>query len=212
MNIEIPYTAGGYFICIKPAGIESEHELTELLSKQTGKKVLCVHRLDKNVSGLMVFAFTKDCAAKLTESMTEGLFEKTYAAVVSGKPEADTGIMKDYLFHDVRRNKTFIAEKLRKGVKEAQLEYTLEDTSETAEGVLSLVKIRLHTGRSHQIRVQFASRRMPIAGDRTYGSKIKCAHPALVSVGLSFPDPGTGETVLFSIPLPEEYPWNIYRQ
>ncbi|MCQ2482506.1 MAG: RNA pseudouridine synthase [Clostridia bacterium] len=128
---------------------------------------LVIHRLDLPVSGLLVLAKNKKSADKLSRDIAESRFEKIYTAEVGGKIEQGE-VYKDILYHDKRNNKTFPVKSLRKGAKEAELEFeVLEKRQES-----TVVKIRLKTGRTHQIRVQFASRRHPLLGDGKYGSKV----------------------------------------
>lgn len=180
--------------------------MPELLKESTGAKdIFCVHRLDRDVGGVMVYAKTSSAAAGLSAAITQKSFVKKYLAVVQGQTEAHAAL-RDLLFHDVRKNKTFVVDRPRKGVKEALLEYeTLK-----SDGELSLVDITLHTGRSHQIRVQFASRKMPLAGDRKYGSRFREMPLALWAHSLSFPHPVTGEIMRFEVSPPSYAPWNKF--
>jgi 23S rRNA pseudouridine1911/1915/1917 synthase len=157
-----------------------------------------IHRLDRNVGGVMVYAKTKQAAAALSTAVQQNKLEKEYLAAVHGHPQPSEGTLTDLLWKDVRKNKTFVVSRPRKGVKEAVLDYrVLEETEER-----SLVRIHLHTGRSHQIRVQFASRKWPLVGDGKYGAKDNEAL-ALFSCQLTFPHPKTGERMSFSA-VPEE--------
>ena len=122
-----------------------------------------------------------------------------------------SGHFEDLLYHDRTYNKTYVVRTLRKGVKKASCSWTLLDTVNTEQGPLHLVRISLHTGRTHQIRVQFSSRRMPLVGDLRYGSRIKYRVPALWACGLSFPDPANPDQRLsFQIPPPDSWPWNEF--
>lgn len=183
--IKILYSNKNIIICIKPFGVLSQKDakgeegLPELLAAQTGcKTIYPVHRLDRPVGGVMVYAKNSKTAAALS---AENAFEKTYLAIVSGCPEEKSGILTDYLYKDGAKGKSFVVAKERKGCKYAELEYEVIDSKETEHGVLSLVKIKLHTGRTHQIRVQFASRGMPLVGDGKYGSRIKSENIGLWS-------------------------------
>ena len=168
--IPILYLDNAILVCVNPAGILSQGapeggtDLPVLLSRQCGGQVYPIHRLDRGVGGVMVYARTKPAAGALSRAVQLGALKKEYLCIVSGGPEAAEGIYRDLLFHDSTRNKTFVVQRLRKGVKEASLSYRVLDTS----GNRSLVRIQLHTGRTHQIRVQFASRGMPLLGDRKY--------------------------------------------
>ena len=164
-------------VCIKPVGVDSEHELPQML----GGTVYPVHRLDKNVGGVMVYARTRQAAATLSRAIQEGTMVKEYVAMVHGTPpEADDWT--DLLWKDSAKNKVFVVKRERKGVKMARLEL-----HRLKAGEQSLVRIRLHTGRSHQIRVQFASRGFPLVGDHKYGSRDQAAAPMLFSCCLTFP-------------------------
>lgn len=168
-------------VCIKPVGMDSEAEVPEALKTELGGDIFPIHRLDKNVGGVMVYARTKSAAATLSKAVQEGSMIKEYVALVHGTPP-ETGDWEDLLFKDSRKNKVFVVKKERKGVKFARLEYrTLRG------GAQSLVHIRLHTGRSHQIRVQFASRGFPLVGDHKYGSRDNATAPMLFSCRIRFP-------------------------
>ena len=168
-------------VCIKPVGMDSEAEVPEALKTELGGDIFPIHRLDKNVGGVMVYARTKSAAATLSKAVQEGSMIKEYVALVHGTPP-ETGDWEDLLFKDSRKNKVFVVKKERKGVKFARLEYrTLR------RGAQSLVHIRLHTGRSHQIRVQFASRGFPLVGDHKYGSRDNATAPMLFSCRIRFP-------------------------
>ena len=168
-------------VCIKPVGMDSEAELPAALKAELGGDIFPIHRLDKNVGGVMVYARTKSAAATLSKAVQEGSMIKEYVALVHGTPP-ETGDWEDLLFKDSRKNKVFVVKKERKGVKFARLEYrTLRG------GAQSLVHIRLHTGRSHQIRVQFASRGFPLVGDHKYGSRDNATAPMLFSCRIRFP-------------------------
>lgn len=188
--IEILEQTPGLVVCIKPVGVRAQGEapdaLPALLAKQLGAGVYPVHRLDQAVGGLMVFARTGAMAAKLSQAMAEGTLQKEYLAVLGARPKDDSGELFDLLFHDRFKNKTYVVSKERKGVKKASLSYRVVAE---ADG-LCLVHVRLHTGRTHQIRVQFASRGMPLVGDGKYGSRKNAASPALWSYALTVPMDG----------------------
>ena len=175
--IEILYEDKNVVYCVKPVGMDSEHEVPASL----GLTVFPVHRLDKNVGGVMVYARTKAAAAALSKAIQDGLMIKEYVAMVHGTPPAQ-GDWTDLLFKDSSKNKVFVVKKERKGVKTARLEFTRQTESDP-----SLVHIRLHTGRSHQIRVQFASRGYPLVGDHKYGARDDSPAPMLFSCRLTFP-------------------------
>ena len=175
------YTDKDLAICVKPVGLDSEHQLPEKIKEQLGGEVFPIHRLDANVGGLMVYARTKTAAAALSKAIQDGSLIKEYVALVHGQPP-ESGDWQDLLFKDSRKNKVFVVKKQRSGVKPARLEFTRLTAGET-----SLMRIRLHTGRSHQIRVQFSSRGFPLVGDHKYGSRAKETAPMLWSCALTFP-------------------------
>lgn len=165
--------------CVKPVGLDSQSEAPLELTQQLGGTFYPVHRLDKNVGGVMVYARTKAVAAVLSQLIQNGQMVKEYVAQVHGIPP-EIGDWTDFLFKDSARNKVFVVKKERKGVKKARLEFIrLEKPSQ--------VRIRLYTGRSHQIRVQFASRGFPLVGDHKYGSRDEVTAPMLFSCCISFP-------------------------
>jgi 23S rRNA pseudouridine1911/1915/1917 synthase len=179
--MDILYSDRALAVIVKPLGMDSEHAVPAAISEALGGEVFPIHRLDLNVGGVMVYARTRQAAAQLSKLVQEGQLVKEYRALVHGVPEA-SGVWEDFLFKDSRKNKVFVVKKERKGVKKASLEYTrLTDASP------ALVHIRLHTGRSHQIRVQFASRGFPLVGDHKYGSRDEAKAPALFSCRISFP-------------------------
>lgn len=181
-------------VCIKPVGLDSEKQLPIELKNQLGGEIYIVHRLDLNVGGVMVYARNKQTAASLSRSIQEGMMMKEYVAKVHGIIE-EYGDLEDLLWKDSRKNKVFVVKRMRGGVKKAKLEFKRLNVYEDA----SLVRIRLHTGRSHQIRVQFASRGYPLIGDHKYGSKDVKTSPMLFSCKITFPY--QGKTVSF-----EAYP------
>lgn len=179
--MELLYSDRQIVVCIKPVGLDSEKEVPDAIREQLGGEIFPIHRLDKNVGGCMVYARTRQAAASLSRAVQEGTMVKEYVAMVHGTPE-ETGDWEDLLWKDSAKNKVFVVKRQRKGVKPARLEYR-----RLTEGDPSLVRIRLHTGRSHQIRVQFASRGYPLLGDHKYGAKDDCPAPMLFSCALTFP-------------------------
>ena len=179
--MEILYSDKNIAVIVKPVGLDSEHEVPAALIEQLGGECYPIHRLDQNVGGVMVFARTKQSAASLSKAVQEGTMVKEYVALVHGTPP-ESGDWADLLFKDSSKNKVFVVKKERRGVKKARLEFR-----RLTEGETSLVRIRLHTGRSHQIRVQFASRGFPLVGDRKYGGKDNSPAPMLFSCKLTFP-------------------------
>ena len=176
-------------VCVKPVGLDSQTGVPAALSETLGGAFLPVHRLDKNVGGVMVYARTQEAAAKLSAAIQTGTMVKEYVAAVHGTPP-ESGEWEDWLFKDSSKNKVFVVKKERKGVKKAKLEFVRLQAGET-----SLVRIRLHTGRTHQIRVQFASRGYPLMGDHKYGARDEVSAPMLYSCKLTFPR--NGKTVSF---------------
>ena len=185
--IEILEQTPQLVLCVKPVGVraqgEAEADLPALLKRQLGCEIYPVHRLDQAVGGVMVFAKTAPAAAKLSQAIAGGTLQKEYLAVLERSPERAEGELSDLLFHDRTKNKTYVVSRQRKGVKEAKLAYRVLDV----QNGLCLVRIRLYTGRTHQIRVQFASRGMPLVGDGKYGSRKNAAAPALWSYALTLP-------------------------
>jgi len=159
--IPILHQDGDIIVCLKPVGLDSEHDLPAAL----GGEIYAVHRLDKNVGGLMVYAKNKTTAADLSRQIQAGEFIKEYVALVEGQPP-QSGVFEDFLFKDCKKNKVYVVKRQRNGVKAAKLSYHCLKTGER-----SLVRVRLYTGRSHQIRVQFSSRGYPLVGDHKYGDK-----------------------------------------
>ncbi len=178
--MEILYQDSDIIVCIKPVGLDSEHEVPQAL----GGEIYTLHRLDKNVGGVIVYARAKAAAAALSKAVQDGAMVKEYVAMVHGAPP-ENGDWEDWLFKDSRKNKVFVVKKHRAGVKKARLTYRALRVGEE-----SLVRIRLYTGRSHQIRVQFASRGYPLVGDHKYGSRDEKTAPMLFSCCLRFPYKG----------------------
>lgn len=207
-NINLLFDDENIVVCEKPVGVQSqndkEDDMIKILSSQLDSKIYPVHRLDTAVGGVMVFAKNAKTAAYLSKQITDGTFKKTYLAVISGYPEEKKGIYEDLLFKDSRKNKSFVVKRERRGVKKASLEYKVLENINN----VSLVKILLHTGRTHQIRVQFSSRKMPLLGDGKYGSREKC-NIALWSHAVEFYY--KNEKKLFSLyPKYSIYPWSEF--
>lgn len=207
------YLDSDVVVCTKPAGVLSESGgMPELLNRQIGwGDTWCVHRLDMAVGGVMVYARSKEAAARLSNALAGRELGKRYLAVVQGRPERDEDTLKDLLFHDSTTNKTYVVKRQRRGVKEAELRYRRLETRNAAEGELSLLRVELITGRSHQIRVQFASRKLPLVGDSRYGSSYRGSSIALWCEQLSFPHPKTGAVLSFTARPDDEWPWNQFR-
>ena len=179
--MELLYSDPQIAVCVKPVGLDSEQQLPDALKAALGGDIFPIHRLDKNVGGVMVFARTKAAAAQLSKAVQEGTMVKEYVATVHGTPP-ESGDWTDLLWKDSTKNKVFVVKRERKGVKKARLEFTRLTAGDTSQ-----VRVRLHTGRSHQIRVQFASRGFPLVGDHKYGSRDEAQAPMHFSSRISFP-------------------------
>lgn len=209
--MDIVYADRRIVVAVKPAGIVSTDEpggMPDLLRQALGTDCIrTVHRLDAPVSGLMVCARSAYAAGELSRQIREGLFTKEYLAVTRGIPSPPRGRLTDLLGRDREKRLTFVADAPGKGVQEARLDYRVLD----ARDGLSLVRVRLHTGRTHQIRVQFASRGWPLAGDRRYGQEGDPVAPiALWSCRLAFTHPETGAPLDFTLPPPSISPWTHF--
>ena len=210
--MELIYHDRDIVVCIKPPRVLSTDEpggMPELVRQALGEpegNVRTVHRLDRVVSGLMVLARSAKAASALSRQIREGQFQKEYLAVVHGRPLQDAGVMKDLLLRNKQERKTYIVQEPGKDVQEAILDYQVLDA---ADG-LSKVQIRLHTGRTHQIRAQFSGRNMPLVGDRKYSLLEDGCEIALWSYRLAFNHPYTGAPVEFTCQPPEEYPWTVF--
>jgi 23S rRNA pseudouridine1911/1915/1917 synthase len=198
-------------VCIKPARVLSTDEpggLPELVREALGDPkadVRTVHRLDRVVSGVMVLARNAGAASELSRQIREDAFDKEYLAVIHGCPEEAEGTMKDLLWRDKARRMTMVADAPAKGVQEAVLDYRVRKSN----GTLSQVQVILHTGRTHQIRVQFASRGLPLVGERKYSELNDPCEIALWSCRLSFAHPKSGEYLTFFKQPPTLYPWTL---
>lgn len=216
--LKILYEDAHLVICCKPVGVLSEDSesgrcMPQLLREHylaQGQKnlyIATVHRLDKITGGVMVFSRRREVTGKLTAALQAHELVKEYLAVLRGHPQEPAATLTDLLFRDAGHNKSYVVQRPRKGVREASLEY--RELSRTEE--LSLVRVRLHTGRTHQIRVQFASRGMPLWGDRKYGLPEEDASPlALWACQLSFTHPQTGKEMAFTSLPPEIEPWTQF--
>ena len=209
--MEILYSDEKIVVCIKPAGVPSTDEpggLPELVRNALGDPkaaVKTVHRLDQVVSGVMVLARTARAASDLSEQIRSHQFEKEYLAVVHGCPQGDCGTFRDLLARNKTEKKTYIVTEPGKDAQEAVLDYrVLPKTDE-----LSKVRVRLHTGRTHQIRAQFSGRGFPLVGDKKYGLGEEC-NIALWSCRVAFHHPKTGEFMEFQKEPPAVYPWSEF--
>ena len=211
-DIEILFEDSDILVINKPVGILSEDSpkgekgIITYLQNENRKALHLLHRLDREVGGVMVFAKNKKSASALSTDIANGKFYKSYLAVTDGIPEGDEGVYKDLLFKDSKKNRSFVVNRMRKGVREASLEYVILKKSEKN----ALVRVLLHTGRTHQIRVQFSSRKTPLTGDGRYGSKVRDCSIALYSHKIAFIHPRTKEMVeIISNPDFNIYPWNL---
>lgn len=204
-ELKVLYEDKHLIALVKPYGVLSQgNENTKSLCndilaylKDKGENAECyvIHRLDKTTGGVMFFAKTKAMASKMSTLIQNGGFHKVYYAVVSGKLEHNTGALADLLYHDKAKNKTYVVKKERKGVKIAKLCYVSHGSAEFQNKDVTKVEVLLLTGRTHQIRVQFASRKHPLVGDRKYGSDIAHTQIALWSREINFLHPVTSEQI-----------------
>lgn len=209
--MEILYEDRRVLVCIKPAGVLSTDEpggMPELLRSFLGDPQACVrtvHRLDRPVAGVMVFARSRMAASILSEQVRSRDFQKEYLAVLRGVPAEPEGELYDLLLRSRETQTTRVVSEPGKDVQPARLSYRVLSVCDG----LSLVRIRLHTGRTHQIRVQFSSRGLPLAGDRKYGGDESCPI-ALWSYRLRFRHPETGQSMDISAPPPRAFPWDLF--
>ena len=210
--MELIYADEAIVVCVKPARVLSTDEtggLPQLVRQALGDPkadIRTVHRLDRVVSGLMVLARNPQAASELSRQIREREFQKEYLAAVHGHPDKCAGTFRDLLGRDKARRMTYIADQMGKGIQEAVLDYEVLSGSEE----FSKVRIRLHTGRTHQIRVQFACRGLPIAGERKYAVLNDPCEIALWSCKLGFFHPETGQWTEFSKNPPKDYPWTEF--
>lgn len=209
---EICYQDSDILVCVKPPRVLSTDEpggLPGLLRTQIGQPdgdIRTVHRLDRVVSGLMVLARNAYAASELSRQVREGEFRKTYLAVLHGVPEQKEDTLRDLLGRDKARRMTYVAQEMGKGIQPASLSYSVLARDDHS----ALVKIQLHTGRTHQIRVQFASRGFPLWGERKYYTGDDPCEIALFSHQIGFYHPRTGEWMDFTRNPPDELPWNSF--
>jgi len=209
--MEILHIDKDIIVCIKPARVLSTDEpggLPDLLRqelKDPDADIRTVHRLDRVVSGVMVLARNKKAASELSRQIREDSFQKEYLAILHGTPQQDYGRLTDLLYRDKARKMTMVASEPSKGVQEAILDYRVIRQTDT----FSLVEIHLLTGRTHQIRVQFSSRGMPLVGERKYAVLDDNCEIALWSHRIAFNHPRTGEYVTFAQEPPCIFPWAI---
>ena len=202
-------------IAVKPPELISERTenrsgFADLLAERNNGYIGVIHRLDKGVGGLMIYAKTPNAAKLLSQAAQEHRLGKEYVAVTEGIPPQPEGTLTDLLYYDRGRNKVFPVTRARKGVKEAVLKYrTLGTASHPETGApLALVSVQPVTGRTHQIRVQFASRGLPLLGDRKYGGSGNTGI-SLWCRAVALPGTGTqpGQTYTLS---PSGIPWDWF--
>ena len=210
--MEILYCDDDVVVCVKPQRVLSTDEpggVPELVRQALGNPdadVRTVHRLDRVVGGLMVLARNAAAASELSRQIREDLFQKEYTAVVHGCPDEKDGRLCDLLYRDKARKMTFVVAEPGKDVQPAALTYQL---MASVDG-MSKVKIQLETGRTHQIRVQFASRGLPLVGERKYSSREDDCEIALWSSRIGFTHPTTGKFMEFQLNPPKTFPWNCF--
>ena len=212
MDINVLYEDSHVIVAVKPSNLISESTpdqkgFADLLSAHTNGYIGTVHRLDHGVGGVMVYAKTPSAASKLSAQLQQHLLRKEYLAVVHGVPSPSSDSMSDLLFHDRNKNKTFVVDRERAGVKHALLDYVTQKTVESdTYGTISLVRVILHTGRTHQLRLHMASVGCPLTGDWLYGTEDRAliARPALHSYILRFIHPLSGEALEITAPLPQD--------
>ena len=225
MELNILYEDKAVIVCEKPVGVLSQadaegkgSDMPTLLSEyfaQKGERATpyVLHRLDAAVGGVMVFAKNGKSAAALSGAIARGEMQKEYFAVCGGDLEKDLGKegeLFDYLFRDAKKNKSYVTDRKRAGVKDARLTYRVLATAEACGDALSLIHVKLGTGRTHQIRVQFASRKHPLVGDKRYGSIVAAKQIALISASIGFCHPTKGECMTFTLPLPKGGVWDFF--
>jgi 23S rRNA pseudouridine1911/1915/1917 synthase len=205
--LDILYCDADIVVCVKPPRVLSTDEpggLPELLRSQLGTEDFrTVHRLDRVVSGLMVVARNAKAASDISRQIREDAFQKEYLAVIHGEPAQESGRLEDLLLRDKARKMTLVTKEMAKGVQPAALRYRVI----SSQNGMSRVRIQLETGRTHQIRVQFASRNLPLVGERKYAVLDDPCEIALWAFRLSFTHPTTGEKMEFTKQPPESYPW-----
>lgn len=206
--MELIYQDKDIVVCVKPSGVLSTDEpggMPDLVREALGdSNIRTVHRLDRMVSGLMVFARRSKAASELSRQIREGEFQKEYLAVIHGMLPEECGEFRDLLWRNKQERKTYIVDKPDKDVQEAVLDYRVLNRSAD----MTRVRICLHTGRTHQIRAQFSARGLPLVGDRKYGIPEDDCNIALWSYRLAFRHPYSGKPMEFILEPPEIYPWS----
>ena len=210
-----------FLACVKPQGLPSQpdtsgdYDMTSLLkqylkARGENEDIFVLHRLDRATGGVMIYARNQKSAAELSRLVAEkDGFKKHYLTVVSGVPSEKCGNMTDYLYKDSAQKKSFVVKSERRGAKLASLDYELRSTAEIDGKTLSLVAIKLNTGRFHQIRAQFSSRGMSVFGDGKYGSREKAPHFALWANKIAFTYKGK-KYEFEKAPDMDALPWNYF--
>lgn len=222
MNIPILYEDNHLLFVEKPVNVPvqedrtKDQDLLNILKKDLKMRyqkpgnvyLALVHRLDRPVGGVMVFAKTSKAASRLSDTIRRQAMNKNYLAVIRGTPAKKHDLLEDYLIKDQRENKVYTTHSSNKQAKKAVLEY---EVIASKKGV-SLLSIKLHTGRPHQIRVQLSSRGWPLYGDQKYGKEVNRAGEqiALWSETLSFEHPTKKEEIKVQSQPPNKYPWNLW--
>lgn len=209
--MELIYLDDDIVVCVKPPCVLSTDEpggVPELVRgalEEPKADVRTVHRLDRVVSGLMVLARNPKAASELSRQIRDDEFEKEYLAVLHGAPAKDADRLSDLLLRDKARKMTMVVSQEGKGVQPASLTYQVLNR----KSGMSRVRVKLETGRTHQIRVQFASRQLPLVGERKYSTLEDDCEIALWSYRLGFTHPVTGEKMEFTLEPPQVYPWTV---
>ena len=210
--MELLYTDNRIVVCLKPAGVLSTDEpggMPELLRRALGEDetgcVRVVHRLDRPVGGVMVYARSRMADSILSRQVQAHTFEKDYLAVLEGIPDAPEGVLTDLLARDAAKKQTFVTHTPGPDARPARLSYRVL----AARDGCALVRIRLETGRTHQIRAQFSSRGLPLCGDRKYGARTGCPL-GLWSYQIAFSHPQTNKRLVFTHDPPDTEPWHIF--
>lgn len=223
-NLKVLYETNHFIVIEKPVNVPSQGDKTgdvdcltlikdylkEKYEKPGNVYIGLIHRLDRPVGGVMVFAKTSKAAARLSEAVRDRQIEKEYLLVADGRFDKASGVMDDYLKKDERTNLSKVVPEDTKDAKYAKLEYEVLHYREDND--LSLVKVKLHTGRHHQIRVQFASRGHSLYGDQKYGTRGKGKQIALFAYRLSFPDPITKEMLTFTAMPEANGTWSMLKE
>ena len=202
--MEFVYKDEKLLVCVKPAGV-AVGDVPELARKALGAPgaaLYPVHRLDQPVGGLLLLARTRRAAGDLGRALSEGRIVKRYLALVRGDVAPEAGTLTDWLLRDRGRRMTLAVPEGTPGAQAAALDYALLQRL----GDRCLLRVTLHTGRTHQIRAQFSARGWPLLGDRKYGGRDLCPL-ALWSSNLAFDHPKTGARLDFFLPPPREAPW-----